>query len=75
MDKLIKSISHPCKILDMSPSGINIYSNVEIGKGEVQPIQIEIQFVLDVTTIRALGGVVWTKPFGKGQQTGIHIID
>lgn len=75
VDRNDRKNSHPCRILDLSPRGIKIYSNVEIGEDEVQPVQIEIEFVLDVTTIRALGEVVWTKPFGQGKQHGIHIID
>ncbi|SOC34980.1 PilZ domain-containing protein [Ureibacillus acetophenoni] len=75
VDQINHKNSHPCEILDQSPRGIKIYSNVEIGEDEVQPVQLEIEFVLDVTTIRALGEVVWTKPFGQGKQYGIHIID
>ncbi len=67
--------SHPCKILDLSPRGIKVFTNAKIGEDANKPIQVEIQFVLDVTNIRAIGEVVWSKPFGQGKQLGIQIVD
>ena len=71
----ISKISHPCKILDLSPRGIKIYTNVEIGESKSKPLLLEVQFVLDVTNIRAIGEVVWSKRFGQGKQLGIQIVD
>ncbi|WP_421663935.1 hypothetical protein [Lysinibacillus telephonicus] len=34
-------------------------------------LQIEIQFVLDVTMIRATGEIVWSKPYANGSQFGV----
>lgn len=34
-------------------------------------LQVELQFVLDVTTIRAIGEIVWRKSYGRGEQYGI----
>ncbi|KGR80606.1 PilZ domain-containing protein [Ureibacillus manganicus] len=73
-DKII-NISHPCKILDLSPRGIKIYTNVEIGESKSKPLQLEVQFVLDVTNIRVIGEVVWSKRFGQGKQLGVQIVD
>ena len=67
--------NHPCKILDLSPRGIKIYTDAQIGKDKSEPVQLEIDFVLDVTNIRAIGEVVWSKPFGQGKQLGIQIVD
>nr|WP_106783758.1 PilZ domain-containing protein [Lysinibacillus timonensis] len=71
MDK----VAYPCKILDLSPQGIKIYSDAKIGEYVLQPFQLEIHFVLDVTDIKAIGEIVWSKPFGQGKQYGVHIID
>ena len=67
--------TYTCQILDLSPRGIKIYTEGEIGENKSVPIQLEICFVLDVTTIIAHGKVVWSKTIGQGKQMGIQIID
>ncbi|TSI04293.1 PilZ domain-containing protein [Lysinibacillus sp. BW-2-10] len=60
------------KILDISPRGMKMFCGPEIGEYlRSTTLQVEVQFVLDVTTIRALGDVVWSKPLGSGFQCGI----
>ncbi|KGR76463.1 PilZ domain-containing protein [Ureibacillus sinduriensis] len=66
----------PCKILDISPRGVKMFSEVKLGEYlNKATLQIEVQFVLDVTTIQAIGEVVWRKPFGRGDQYGILFQD
>ncbi|MDN4492228.1 PilZ domain-containing protein [Ureibacillus aquaedulcis] len=64
--------SCPCQILDISPRGMKMFSEVKLGEYlNKAALQIELQFVLDVTTIQAVGEIVWRKPFGRGDQYGI----
>lgn len=67
--------SRPCKILDISPRGIKIFTNAEIGQYNNESVQIEVDFILDDTNIRAIGEIVWSRPFGNGKQLGIQIVD
>ncbi|SOB91421.1 PilZ domain-containing protein [Ureibacillus xyleni] len=60
------------KILDISPRGMKLFCGPEIGEYlRDTTLQVEVQFVLDVTTIRALGDVMWSKPLGSGFQCGV----
>ena len=62
----------PCKILDISPRGVKMF--VDKLNGEYinkANLQVQLQFVLDVTTIQAIGDIVWRKPLGQGAQYGI----
>lgn len=64
--------SCPCQILDISPRGMKMFSEVKFGEYiNKANLQVELQFVLDVTTIRAIGEIVWRKPYGRGEQYGI----
>ncbi|MFY3791546.1 PilZ domain-containing protein [Ureibacillus sp. MALMAid1270] len=71
----IEQKSHPCKILDLSPRGIKIFTEAEIGHYINESVQIEVDFILDVTNIHAIGEIVWSSPFGQGKQLGIQLID
>lgn len=64
--------SYSCEILDISPRGIKMFSEAKIGEYiNKASLQIEIQFILDVTTIQAVGEIVWSKPYGSGHQFGV----
>lgn len=61
----------PCQILDISPRGMKIGVNMDLGEYSSQILQLEILFVLDQTEIKAVGEIVWSKTFGSGYQYGI----
>lgn len=63
---------YDCKILDISPKGIKMFSDAKIGEYlNNTTLQIEIQFVLDVTMIQATGEIVWSKTYANGSQLGV----
>lgn len=66
---------YPCKILDISPRGMKLFSEAEINEYMVSTLKFEIHFILDVTNIRAVGDIVWSKPYGAGKQYGILLQD
>ncbi|RKQ18139.1 PilZ domain-containing protein [Ureibacillus endophyticus] len=71
-DKPVNIEKYNGKILDISPRGMKLFCGPEIEKYLNDPsLQVEIQFVLDVTTIRAIGDIVWSKPLGAGFQCGV----
>ena len=60
------------KILDISPRGVKMFADANVGEYiNKANLQVLLQFVLDVTTIQAIGEIVWRKPFGRGAQYGI----
>ena len=64
--------SFSCRILDISPRGVKMFAEAINGEYiKKANLQIQLQFVLDVTTIQAIGEIVWHKPYGKGNQYGI----
>ncbi len=64
--------SCPCKILDISPRGVKMFSEVNLGEYiNKAGVQVELQFILDVTPIQAIGEIVWRKAYGRGEQYGI----
>lgn len=64
--------TYDCKILDISPRGIKMFSTAQIGEYlNSTTLQIEVQFVLDVTMIYATGDIVWSKPYAGGIQYGV----
>lgn len=64
--------SFPCQLLDISPRGAKMFSEGNLGEYfNKTNLQVELQFVLDVTTIRAVGEIVWRKPFGRRNQYGL----
>lgn len=67
---------YPCRILDISPKGVKMFSEVKLGEYLNQAtLQMQLEFVLDVATIQAIGEVVWLKSFGRGDQYGILFQD
>ncbi|GLC87786.1 PilZ domain-containing protein [Lysinibacillus piscis] len=59
-------------LLDISPKGIKMFSEVDLG---INPPPIEVRFILDTHEIRAYGEVIWVRPFAKGKQYGIFFND
>ncbi|MEG0450246.1 MAG: PilZ domain-containing protein [Lysinibacillus sp.] len=59
------------QIIDISPKGIKMFSDVIVGKNEVINPQLELQFVLDTRSIHVYGEIMWSRPFGKGRQYGV----
>ena len=60
-----------CKVLDISPHGMKVLTNVDLKKFEANTVQLEVYFYLDATEIKALADVVWSKPFGANFQYGL----
>lgn len=61
-----------CKVLDVSPSGMKIICEANLNEYNNQLVQLEIHFVLDVVDIKAIGEIVWQKPFGLRYQYGVN---
>ena len=69
----VDAAENPGEILDISPRGIKMFSEVDLGEYiNKANLQIEVQFILNVTTIQAIGEIVWSKVFGRGHQYGIQ---
>ncbi|MFJ8234641.1 PilZ domain-containing protein [Ureibacillus sp. NPDC094379] len=64
-----------CQILDISPKGIKMYLDGEIKERVQNNTLLEVEFVLDVTNIKAIGQVMWVKPLGRGKQYGVSLPD
>lgn len=67
----IEKTQYACEIQDVSPRGMKVFTNIEIGEDINKLVQLEITFVLDVTKIRAVGEIVWTKKVIDGFQYGL----
>lgn len=63
------------QILDISPHGMKMFSDVQMGENITKHMQLEIHFVLDTQPIKAYGEIIWRKPFGRGHQYGILLND
>lgn len=59
------------KIIDVSPRGMKLFSDVKFGDSLAKYSRIEMHFVLDTQTIHAYGEVVWRKASGAGFNYGI----
>ena len=60
-----------CKVLDISPRGMKIVTDVNLNNYAGSNVQLEVYFYLDATEIKALADVVWTKVFGANFQYGL----
>lgn len=72
--KRVDLVLHPCKIIDISPRGMKVYTESHIatlGQYANDLMQFEMHFILDVTKIKALGQVRWSKPYATGAQFGL----
>ena len=68
----IERKKYQCEIIDISPRGMKIYSNKDIGERYNQKmVQIEVQFILDEVLIKAIGEIVWKKDFSQNFQYGL----
>ena len=63
------------QVLDISPRGMKLRSEVNLSEHKNDMLQLEISFVLDTTQIKAIGEVVWSKNFGSGYHYGIVFYD
>lgn len=71
----IEKTQYQCDIHDISPRGMKMFSNVEIGVDSSKLVQVEVHFILDVTKIKAIGEMVWTKKVVNGFQYGLIFVD
>lgn len=67
----LERTSHPCRILDISPRGMKMGSETNLNEYINKVLQLEIFFTLDVTEIKCVGEIVWSKPFGSCTHYGI----
>lgn len=67
----IERTKYQCEIIDISPRGMKMFSNKEIGKHNNQLVQLEVQFILDEVLIKAVGEIIWSKDFGQKIQYGL----
>lgn len=70
-EKKYRAESFPCKIFDISPRGMKIFAELPFDLDFRSHVQFEVQFVLNISSIQALGEVVWSKPFSNGKQYGL----
>ena len=69
-DSLERSRSN-CKVLDISPRGMKIITDINLNNYATNNLQLEIYFSLDTTEIKAIADIVWSKPFGSNFQYGL----
>lgn len=70
----IDSVGAPiysCKILDISPHGMKMFSDVNFGEHTSMSLQLEIHFILDEMIITAVGNVMWKRPYANGFTYGL----
>lgn len=71
----LEKTQYQCDIHDISPRGMKMFSNIEIGVDSNKLVQVEVYFILDVTKIKAIGEIVWTKKVLNGFQYGLIFVD
>lgn len=59
------------KILDISPGGMKLFSDVQFGDTFIKYSQVEMNFVLDTQNIHVFGDVIWRKSYGAGFNYGV----
>lgn len=62
---------YSCKILDISPKGMKMFSDASVSEHVNLEVQLEVHFILDEMAIQAVGNIVWEKPYAKGKQYGL----
>lgn len=67
----LEKTQYPCELLDISPRGMKMFSNIEIGEDTNKLVQVELFFILDAAKIKAIGEIVWTKKVIDGFQYGL----
>lgn len=66
---------HSCKIVDISPRGMKVFTDLDVYDvftHSIGMLQLEMHFVLDITKIRAIGQVRWIKNLEPGIHFGLH---
>lgn len=71
----LEKTQYQCEIQDISPRGMKMFSNIEIGVDSNKLVQVEVSFILDVTKIKAIGEIVWSKTVLHGFQYGLIFVD
>ena len=61
----------PGRVLDISPRGMKMVTEVDLTEYMDKMLQLEVFFVIDKAEIRAIGEIVWCKKFGSGYHYGI----
>lgn len=62
-----------CSIVDLSPSGIRIYSKLDIPKRPGYPIHLAIEVLLTDKPLKLVGNLIWKKAYMDGHQYGIDL--
>ena len=62
-----------CTIIDLSPSGIRIYSTLDIPKRPGYPVHLAIEVLLTDIPLKLVGDLVWKKAYMDGHQYGIDL--
>lgn len=62
-----------CMIIDLSPSGLRMYSKLDIPKNPGQPIHLVIDVVLADKMLTLVGEIIWKKAHMEGRQYGIDL--
>jgi hypothetical protein len=62
-----------CLIVDLSPSGIRIFSTLDIPKRPGYPIHLAIEVLLTDTPFKLVGVLIWKKAYMDGHQYGIDL--
>jgi len=68
------SIERPqvaCEVLDISPRGMKIVTDVDLNDYRGFLVQLELHFLLHMVRMKAIGDIVWAKPLGQKFQYGI----
>lgn len=71
----IEQPKYDCKIYDISPHGMKMFSEETFGELSNMMLQLEIHFILDEVAITAVGNIVWEKPHVKGKLYGLVFVN
>jgi len=63
----------PCLIVDLSPSGMRLYSDLSIPKIPGHTVHLAIDVLLNDAPLTLVGHIVWKKPYRDGNQYGIDL--
>lgn len=75
---LVENIEQPvyeCRIHDISPRGMKMFSEVSFGEYSNKMLQLEVHFILDEVAITAVGNIVWERPYAKGIMCGLIFLN
>lgn len=67
----LEMTKYDCEILDISPRGMKMFSYHDIGEYTNMLVQLEVHFILDEALIKAVGDIIWEKPYGDKTQFGL----